>query len=495
MTDSTDFTNTTGVQVDEHELTISGTFIYYVHLAKHLQKKYDLPSKQFLIDEADMTKKDPEEKDNPMLGMGLGTPQYQQTFFEGVEAEINCYPDVGEYVFQYKDQEIRMVILIIDPNSEYGVKMSPYAQLINPLARKRAMRFYGNIDLIKEFIGENINEILKEWENDKKLTVYINENRETAGMFYQGFSQMSGWSMAKPVDKRSIDTIFLPHERKETLFGDIEEFLSPEMVEWYEKHNILQKRSYLFWGPPGTGKTSTARAIASKFNLKIFNLKLSSGLTDDMLVGMMGEIPEKSMLLIEDIDRFFNIEHEEEKRMHGKRMAYENFEMARGGHRLTFSGFLNAIDGLNTINKSIIVMTTNNRDLLNEQLTRSGRIDHEVYFPTMTKEQIRMMTTSFYPEAVGEPMDRFVIKLEKLEITPATLQEMFIRYKKYTDESLLDRIVVHLKQIKREGGEGACISAAAAPQGMPVQMMTGAMYHPGMMQQMGHRGFAGYSYM
>lgn len=54
---------------------------------------------------------------------------------------------------------------------------------------------------------------------------------------------------------------------------------------------------------PGTGKTSFALALASKFNLDVYNLTLlDQDLTDSDLISLLNQLPGRSLLLLEDID-------------------------------------------------------------------------------------------------------------------------------------------------------------------------------------------------
>jgi len=44
------------------------------------------------------------------------------------------------------------------------------------------------------------------------------------------------------------------------VISDIDSFLSPETYRFYTSHGIPYKRSYLFHGVPGSGKTSFLQA-------------------------------------------------------------------------------------------------------------------------------------------------------------------------------------------------------------------------------------------
>jgi mitochondrial chaperone BCS1 len=70
---------------------------------------------------------------------------------------------------------------------------------------------------------------------------------------------------------------------------------------------IPYRRGYLLYGPPGSGKSSFIQAIAGELNYDICILNLSErGLGDDRLFHLLSNIPERSIVLIEDIDAAFN---------------------------------------------------------------------------------------------------------------------------------------------------------------------------------------------
>jgi chaperone BCS1 len=70
---------------------------------------------------------------------------------------------------------------------------------------------------------------------------------------------------------------------------------------------IPYRRGYLLYGPPGSGKSSFIQALAGELGYNICLLNLSErGLTDDRLNHLLSNTPERSILLLEDIDAAFN---------------------------------------------------------------------------------------------------------------------------------------------------------------------------------------------
>jgi len=64
---------------------------------------------------------------------------------------------------------------------------------------------------------------------------------------------------------------------------------------------------------------------------------------------------------------------------------------------LTFSGMLNALDGVGNPLGQIFILTTNHKERLDPALIRKGRVDLHVEFRNATEEQIKSMFNNFYP--------------------------------------------------------------------------------------------------
>ena len=89
------------------------------------------------------------------------------------------------------------------------------------------------------------------------------------------------------------------------ILNDVEWFLSNETKERYESIGRVHKRVYLFEGLPGSGKTSFISAIASQIGYDIAIISFTEKVTDGKLIRLMKNLPEKTILVMEDIDVLF----------------------------------------------------------------------------------------------------------------------------------------------------------------------------------------------
>lgn len=160
---------------------------------------------------------------------------------------------------------------------------------------------------------------------------------------------------------------------------------------------IPYRRGYLLYGPPGTGKSSFIFALAGYLNYSICVLNLSDpSLTDDRLLHLVNTAPRDSLVLLEDIDCSVNPPKEDHP------------ERWEGLTRVTYSGLLNTLDGVVGSDARILMMTTNHIELLDETLTRPGRVDLKILIDNASDSQLRRAFMAFFPELEPEYGDRFV---------------------------------------------------------------------------------------
>lgn len=180
----------------------------------------------------------------------------------------------------------------------------------------------------------------------------------------------SSWSSSKFLPKRIEGTLILEDTVLANINFQIENFLKSENI--YFSLGTPWRMGFLFYGLPGNGKTSIANYLASKFNLPLYVLNLSGIESDSILLNLISNVPPKSILLIEDVDCFLN-----------------NRDKLNEG--LTFSGVLNAIDGIYAGHGRILIMTTNNIEQLDAALIRPGRIDHKIEIKPPNEEMFNRL--------------------------------------------------------------------------------------------------------
>lgn len=202
------------------------------------------------------------------------------------------------------------------------------------------------------------------------------------------FMYNGSWYLASQIRGRPLNSVFLPSGLGERLLEDARNFLASR--DWYVKRGVPWRRSYLFLGSPGGGKTTTAQMLAHELGMSISVINVNSFCSDSGFMLALAMIPRGHILLIEDVDALWV-----EKRK-GESIS------------ISFSAFLNAIDGVCSREGRITIMTTNHLERLDPALTRPGRADLKIEFGPATEEQVAAAHACFFPgREIGSFVDTY----------------------------------------------------------------------------------------
>jgi len=304
-------------------------------------------------------------------------------------------------------------------------------------------------DILEQFcqhcLVEYINNLTS---NTWQQMIYTNSNGE--------------WKSSPSNNTRKLDTIILKKGLKEEIKNDLQLFLNSE--DWYKERDIPYTRGYLFYGYPGTGKTSMIKGMSIYCKRHIHYLMLSEVKSDAELIDLFKKINYKdTVLVIEDIDAMAEIvksremkekqneesdnESEDEKiekkktkknndkKKNEKDKNSEYIENSNNANtqNLTLSGLLNALDGVFTCQGRILIMTTNHPEVLDSALIRPGRVDSKYLFDNCNKDQIKGLYEMFF----NQPVDLEQIeKIQNDNYSPAHITSVFLRYRNHPKDAL-----------------------------------------------------------
>jgi chaperone BCS1 len=176
---------------------------------------------------------------------------------------------------------------------------------------------------------------------------------------------------------------------------------------------------------PGLTETlgSFIQALAGELDYDIAVLNVSErGMTDDKLNHLLTKVPPRTFVLLEDADAAF---------INRRTVDADGYS----GPTVTFSGLLNALDGVASAEERIMFLTTNHVDRLDEALTRPGRVDVSVKLGHATQYQIEKLWDRFYAEFDVDSSGklRFIETVRRLglvdRISTAALQGLFLHNK------------------------------------------------------------------
>ncbi len=131
---------------------------------------------------------------------------------------------------------------------------------------------------------------------------------------------------------------------------------------------------------------------------------------------LLNNAPLRSIILLEDIDAIF--------------VERTSVQDQQTRQQVTFSGLLNALDGVRSQEGRILMMSTNHREKLDPALLRPGRSDVHVELNYASEHQMKGLFKKFFPEESDEKAQLFANQLPEFKLNMAKLQGHFLKYKR-----------------------------------------------------------------
>lgn len=153
--------------------------------------------------------------------------------------------------------------------------------------------------------------------------------------------------------------------------------------EWLREHGKVPSRRLLFVGPPGSGKTMSAEALAGELYLPLAVIRL-----EGLITRFMGETAAKLRLVFDETAKRRGVYLFDEFDAVGAQRTATNdvAEMRR-----VLNSFLQFMEE-ETSTDSVIICSTNHPSLLDRALLR--RYDQVLEFQAPTSEQMRKLITA-----------------------------------------------------------------------------------------------------
>ncbi|PUZ72258.1 hypothetical protein GQ55_2G379500 [Panicum hallii var. hallii] len=284
------------------------------------------------------------------------------------------------------------------------------------------------------------------------ITETVAEARRRESALHIFINEGSSWHGIKHHHPSTFDTLAMDPDLKQSVVADLDRFLKRR--DYYRRIGKAWKRGYLLYGPPGTGKSSLVAAIANYLRFNLYDLDLSEVSYNTMLQRLLNGMPNKSILVIEDIDCCFSTASRKEKNDSDSDHIPYRSGQGNSEPRITLSGLLNFIDGLWSTSgeERIIVFTTNYKDRLDPALLRPGRMDMHIYMGYCGSEAFRTLARNYFLIDDHKLFPEIQQLLLDVEATPAAVSEMLLRSED-VDVALgvLTEFLRQKKQAMREG--------------------------------------------
>lgn len=203
---------------------------------------------------------------------------------------------------------------------------------------------------------------------------------------------------SRPDDK--LKDMVLSIKLKKTIQRILDE---QRQIEKLRQHNLFPRKKILLTGPPGCGKTMTARVISNELSIPLFVIRL-----DGLISRYMGESIAKLRLVFDTMKEFRAVYLFDEFDSIGTTRSQGN---EVGEIKRVLNSFLLQIEKDDS--NSLIIAATNMPENLDEALFR--RFDDIINYPLPTEEQIfkYLKRELFKNELISE---KILIELSKKSI-------------------------------------------------------------------------------
>ncbi|GAV89611.1 AAA domain-containing protein/AAA_assoc domain-containing protein [Cephalotus follicularis] len=238
------------------------------------------------------------------------------------------------------------------------------------------------------------------------------------------------WRSVPFTHPATFDTVVMDGDLKNKVKSDLELFLKSK--QYYHRLGRVWKRSYLLYGPSGTGKSSFVAAMARFLCYDVYDIDMGNVRDDSDLKMLLLQTTPRSMVVVEDLDRFL-------------------MERSRGV--ISLPGLLNFMDGIISCcgEERVMVFTMKGKDQVDEAIFRPGRIDVHVQFPLCDFSAFKSLAST----CLGVKEHKLFSQVEEIFqsgacLSPAQISEIMVSNRSSPNRALKS-VITALQTIGAQG--------------------------------------------
>lgn len=234
--------------------------------------------------------------------------------------------------------------------------------------------------------------------------------------------------------------------------------------DYYRRTGAKHKKGYLFYGPPGCGKTASVIAMANEdrrhiIEVPMSRLKTNTEIEDILSLTQIDGIlfrKDQLIILFDEIDSGFesnllpdvplaqqqpltdaaamNVTTMANRAAASKAMARARRKERDEDDQISLGSILSRLDGVGSYNGLVIVATTNHIQKLPKEIYRHGRLN-PIYFDYLTQQQAQEMIETFYGTPLTEAQ-KPLVPTQEFKIAPSALRQFIEQHISSLDELL-----------------------------------------------------------
>lgn len=306
-----------------------------------------------------------------------------------------------------------------------------------------------SIEILKNFIRHARTNYYKKQLIEKGIYIYTKKKNDNNFNY-----DNSIFKKIKQVQNKTFENTIVNRHTKDKILHSLETFYKDE--KRYKHLGIPYKKGLMFYGTPGTGKTSMVYAIANKFNMNIYRMDT----IEDLKHISHDTVKEKSIILIDDCDSHSIMRKRFNKNNFGQIMFHAQPEIVVGSNvssepftqnmnngdnntnndteQMTISDkiamkkyedetyenknmLLTTLDGTTIPHGCLIIMITNHIEEIDDAVYRPGRIDEKFEINYIDTDTVVELIRYYTDIDEYEPVDYELEYFENNDIKPATL--------------------------------------------------------------------------